>query len=81
MILVDQLAQSYRWSKDEIFALTMPQLIMLNHASWVSSKRSAPTDDPSKSTAPSDPTVVVNGQSKPFSSLTEDELDAYYGKW
>lgn len=39
MLLVDSYAQAYRWPLDHILRLTMPQIIMINHAAHVNKKR------------------------------------------
>jgi hypothetical protein len=38
-MMVCSLAEAYHWSLREIFDLTMPQIVMLNHAAFISGKR------------------------------------------
>jgi hypothetical protein len=61
--------------------MTVPQMLMLNHASWVNGKR---LDSKSGSTqqdkgTPEDPYVTEFG--KRFSELNADELNHYYRNW
>jgi hypothetical protein len=37
--MVDSLAQGYHWTLDEVFKLTMPQIILMSHAAHINSKR------------------------------------------
>lgn len=38
-MIVDSYAQAYHWTYDEIISRTLPQIIMLNHASSVNKRR------------------------------------------
>jgi hypothetical protein len=60
--------------------MTMPQVIMLNHGSWVNSKRmdSKSGSETPAATGPGDP-VVWHG--KKLSQLTTDEMQQYYSEW
>lgn len=40
MLLIASLCEGYNWTYDEAMSITMPQAIMLNHASWVSHRNS-----------------------------------------
>jgi hypothetical protein len=40
MLLVASLCEGYHWTLDEAMSITMPQAIMLNHATWVSHQNS-----------------------------------------
>ena len=61
--------------------LTMPQILMLNHAAWVNSKRSKIRSQrdvsQNNSASMSDEEEVFNG--KPVSELSSDEMAAYMG--
>lgn len=61
----------------------MPQIIMLNHASWYNAKRlESKTKRESSSSskkAEEDEPVVWNG--KRLSEMNSDELSQYYGDW
>lgn len=36
---MDNLCQAYHWRIEDVFKLTMPQIIMLSHAAWVNHER------------------------------------------
>lgn len=57
--------------------LTVPQMIMLNHAAFVNAKKSGLI----KEDANEDATVTVGGKMKSFDSMTDDERDSYYREW
>jgi len=40
LVLIDGLCQAYHWSLTDALRLTVPQVLMLNHAAWVNQKRS-----------------------------------------
>ena len=53
--------------------MTVPQMMMLNHASWKNNKQS------NKTTAQPDEEAVYRG--KPLDKLNSEEMQAYYGSW
>lgn len=63
-------------------ALTMPQLIMISHASSVNYKRmeAKRKKGSPEEQDPNDPVVTVGSVTKRFSKLTPDELDTYYSQ-
>lgn len=79
--MVDQLCQGYHWTLDEAMRLTMPQIIMLSHASSVNMKRAGLNTTVSVDQDDEDPTVMVGGISKQLSKLTPEEKDLYYSDW
>jgi hypothetical protein len=68
---VDQLAQAYHWSLDQILELTMPQILMLNHAAWVSAERRRPLKEGEFTHEP-----TIRG--KKLEEATTDEWVDYY---
>lgn len=58
--------------------LTMPQIIMLNHAAWVNSERMKSRIH-SKKNEDDDDQIVYKG--KRLSELNSEEMAAYYGDW
>ena len=51
-------------------SLTVPQIIMLNHAAWKTSKAQKTKDHGSVNESPPD-----------FNSMSPDKLDSYYARW
>jgi hypothetical protein len=68
--MVDQLCQAYHWPFEAAMKMTMPQIILLNHASWVNNKR---YETPDKE----EDRPVHNG--KKVDEMNSDELLGYYG--
>ncbi len=77
--MVEQLCQTYHWTIADAMKLTVPQIVMLGHASWVNYKRSGLDKD--KDDKPSDVTVNVNGKSKNLSDMNSEEYMRYYSDW
>lgn len=78
--MIDQLCQAYHWTMGEAMSLTMPQIIMLNHAASVNSKRMEQrmkrkhtTTDNQEGYEP-----VYNG--KTLDEMTSDEMVQYYAQ-
>lgn len=86
MILVDGLCQSYHWSMKEAMSLTLPQIIMLNHAAWVNqeqgkkryeAKQRREKKADGKPLTMSD--IVVDG--KPMDEMTSEEIAQHVTTW
>lgn len=82
-MIVDTLAQAYRWTLDDIRKLTYPQILMLNHASGINkkrmdarieSKRRSGTMTPGEMVAD---TPLIGG--KRLDELTSEELFRHHG--
>jgi hypothetical protein len=69
--MVDQLCQAYHWPFDKAMKMTMPQIIMLNHASWVNGKRYETDKETEESGS------KFNG--KRVEEMNTDEWGKYYG--
>jgi hypothetical protein len=81
--MIDGLCQAYHWTLPEAMKLTLPQILLFNHAASVNGRRMdnkqearKKQDETSKSRNEKDP-IVYNG--KRLSQLTDDEQEAYYG--
>ena len=70
---MDQLAQAYHWPLEKILDLTMPQILMLNHAAWASAERRRPI----KNKDDVEHHVPIKGCKK-LEEATTDELIDYY---
>jgi len=82
LVLVDQLCQAYHWSYKDAMRMTLPQIIMLNHAASVNSARMRNRMDAKTATKATqkvedekDP-VVYNG--KRLSELSSEEFATYF---
>jgi len=73
--MIDGLCQGYHWTFDEAFKMTMPQIIMLNHAAYVNGERMRAKWDKPEDDEPVSQ-VVMNG--KTVEELNEDELGVYF---
>lgn len=78
--MVDQLCQAYHWSLKDALHITMPQMIMLNHASWVNAKRAGLDRGTSGESAEEEKDPIVHGK-KRLSEMTSDDYAGYYGNW
>jgi len=87
--MVDSLCQTYHWPLHEVMSLTVPQIIMLNHAAWVNQERvkkrvaNEPTAADMRKQQEDelmngDP-IVWNG--KRLSELNSDEMAIYMNSW
>jgi len=82
--MIHQICEAYGWSFEDAMRMTMPQIIMLGHASWVSHERMEKriearrkSDKKQQSTAYIDPGPVYHG--KRLEEMNTDELMSYYG--
>lgn len=75
LILVDQLCQAYHWTFAEAMKMTMPQIIMLNHAAHVNAKRMGLDRDED------DVPVEVGGKSKSMDVMDSKDYERYYSDW
>lgn len=74
--MVDQLMQAYHWSYEEAMRRTLPQIVLLNHAATVNSKR---MDARIKAKdAPKDEGDEPVWHGKKLSEMNSDEMTAYY---
>lgn len=75
MVMVDSLCQGYHWSYKDVLSLTVPQLLMLNHASHVNSERMKAKYDVKNDT---DTESANDFRGKPVEELNDDELSQYF---
>lgn len=84
-MLVDSFCQAYHWSFSDALKLTMPQIVMLNHAAWVNAEKAGlhKHDDrqgrPSKSALRDEEDPVITS-GKRMSELTSDEIFGYFNQ-
>lgn len=73
-MILDSLAQAYHWSHQDMMKLTMPQIIMYNHASWVNrenyERRRKHTDVP-----------AMDKEAKRVASMEGETLFGYLKEW
>lgn len=72
------MCQAYHWSFDKAMSLTLPQMILMNHAAWVNQKRSEEKAEQRKNEPEVLDPVVHKG--KKVTELNSDEFGAYWGK-
>lgn len=90
--MIDSLCQAYHWTVDEAFRMTMPQILMLNHAARVNHDRMMENMDKdrkvkdkedmeAKKRDERDPILPQYG--KRLSECTSDEIAGQFapGRW
>ena len=77
--MVEQLCQTYHWTIAEAMRLTVPQIIMLGHASWVNYKRSGL--DKNDDSSGRDVNINLNGKSKNMTEMDSNDYMTYYSNW
>lgn len=84
MLMVESFCSGYNWSLDKALGMTMPQIVMLHHASYVNRKRSGLDDSSGASSgkppedSSSDDMPMFEG--KAIDSLTTEEYAAYLNR-
>jgi hypothetical protein len=73
-MMIDGLCQGYHWSFADAVKMTLPQVIMLNHAAHANSERMKSRVDSNTHSEPVDGMFM----GKPVEELDENELDMYF---
>ncbi len=80
--MIHQLMEAYGWSYESAMSRTLPQILMLTHASWVSHETmekkveaSRKSKEKKKNKDEDDPVVFMG---KHLGELTSDQMAMYY---
>lgn len=73
--MIDSLCQNYGWSYQETMRMTLPQIVMLNHAATVNAKRVEIRVKAKSNKDKQDPVVHNN---KRLSELDSNDMASYY---
>lgn len=77
--MIHQFMEAYGWGFDEAMSRTMPQIILLGHASQVTHERMVNRTDANKKKRAEEDTNPVVFKNKVLEELTTDEWMLYYG--
>lgn len=78
MILIGGLCEAYHWTVQDAMKLTMPQIIMLNHAAWVNKERAERRHAAKRDKEGSKKQRTWRG--KDVRELDSNEFGKYWGK-
>jgi hypothetical protein len=73
--MIASLCENYHWTLNEAMSVTLPQMILLGHASHINYERMTANSEKKDKHKASD-AVIING--KKLSEMNSDELANYY---
>jgi hypothetical protein len=87
--MLDSICQAYHWSLKDVMRMTLPQIIMMNHAAWVNQERSErrykvkremEEQKSASRTSPQTAEELVIGNKK-MSEMTSEEIARQLMNW